>query len=216
MHWWEKSHKCTNSPTLIVSSRTFRLASVFPLKSPLMSCLAHQVTLDILNREAPPTFRVKRKEEMMWDDVIFNGAWSEAWLLGMETHRSVYWTGSSSVFTPALPSVLASRALGLPTKGLFRENLGERHSLLSFERKGRHYLFYSGSPLFDRQVKVFSFGKCLSRRFQEINLATPFLTILWRNLANLAQAITAVPLVINSEAQLVCGPKSLSCSKRCS
>lgn len=84
------------------------------------------------------------------------------------------------------------------------------------KEKGRHYLFYSGSPLFDRQVKVFSFGKCLSWRFQEINLATPFLTTLWRNLANLAQAITAVPLVINSEAQLICGPKSHSCSKRCS
>lgn len=153
---------------------------------------------------------------MMWDDVIFNGAWSEAWLLGMETHQSVYWTGSSSVFTPALPSAVASRPVGLPTKGLLRGNLDERHSLLSFERKGRHYLFYSGSPLFDRQVKVFSFGKCLSWRFQEINLATPFLTTLWRNLANLAQAITAVPLVINSEAQLICGPKSHSCSKRCS
>lgn len=72
----------------MVSSRTIRLASAFPLKSPRMSDLAHQVTLDVLTREAPPTFQVKRRDEMMWDNVILNrnGNAPECLLYGLIEH----------------------------------------------------------------------------------------------------------------------------------
>lgn len=106
------------------------------------------------------------------------------------------------VFTPALPSVPRHHFNDRPAHRQKDRSAGalmNATSLLSFSKKrtSSSAFFFFFFP--DRQFKVFSFGKCLLSRFQEINLSTPFLTILWWNLARLTQAIT---FAINSDARL--------------
>lgn len=158
------------------------------------------------NREAPLTFLITRsnaEKERPWRNEPRRG-------VGKWKHTGVLLDGlgecsrCGGVFTPALPSVPRHLFNDRPAhrqKGPFLRSLDERHfAPVLFKEKDIITCFLFFFFLFpDRQVKVFSFGKCLLSRFQEINLSTPFLTTLWWNLARLTQAIT---FAINSDARL--------------